>query len=835
MRRLWAQWEVAGRGRWIGVVALLALAIPAGALLAQWLGERAAARAAFPQTDGRIAVLGVTASVEIFRDPHGVPHINAASESDAFFSLGFVHAQDRLAQMTWLLRCARGRTAELVGEEGLAVDRRARTLNLPGAADAQLERLDPATRDLLVAYARGVNARIERVRSGRAAMPVALKQLDAPLEDWTPGDTLAVLKLYAWGLSNTLDVSLVLSEMIEKLGGVAARRFFPGGSGGEVVPTPGRLPLTAGTGARQTGGGAERAPGRAAYSDPLRRAVGLGGRSVGSSAWVVGGSHTRSGMPLVAGDAHHEPTAPPLFYVAHLSGGDLDVAGATLPGVPVFWTGHNRNVAWVATNARAVTADLYVETLHPTDSTLYHDGRRWRPLLERVEVIRVRGSEDEELLVRSTRHGPLIGPLLSESREPLALSWVGTEAPVVSAVASLLGVARAGGAAELLSALERHDEPPLAVVYADRAGAAGMQVAGWLPRRALATGLVPVPGRAPWYDWRGRLDFEELPSARIEGGKGWAIAADNRFGREDGEPVEWLWRTGARAKRIDDLMRQAVQQGPLDLRGAARLQTDVGTERAPELVALALDLEATDPGSEVEADEVAGLLRAWDGRATAGSSGAAAYHVFVEVLTQHLLGRQLGSELLHRYLALPQVDPDQVVLDMVRSAAEGGGSDGWTDAERVRAAVQDSLREVWLRLSFRLGPNRSKWYWGRLHRVQFGPFGPTGLKGGGLGPIGPFSYGGSGSTVNAGGYDPGGSFDVRLASTYRFAAETGSLHQSLMALAPGQSEHPHHPHFEDGLERWLEGRPTVLATSRLWVEESSPERLVLERAPDPAR
>jgi penicillin amidase len=634
-----------------------------------------------------------------------------------------------------------------------------------------------------------------------------------PVEDWRPSDSLAVLKFYAWSLSAAIDASLVLDDLLGNLGGVAARRFFPGPSSEEGLPAPGHLPVTA-----------------RRWRDPLRRAAGLEGRSAGSSAWVLGGAHAAGGRPLLAADSHLEPTAPPLLYAAHVRGGDLDVAGATLPGVPGFWTGYNRQVAWASTHARAAVTDLYTEMIHPEDELRYHDGRGWRELAERVETIEVRGGEDEVLRVRSTRHGPLLDGVLEGSREPLAIAWVGLRGEGGGTLAALLAMALAPDARALLKALAQLTEPALALVYADANGAAGMQVAGWIPWRPLAAQLVPVPGRAHWYDWDGRIPFESLPRVRLVRGRGWAMAADNDLARPgDRHRGEWLWRTGARARQIDARLRAAVLEGPVELDSLALLQSDVREHRGRALLDAALKL--VDSGGRLgrEAGEVVRLLRAWNGEATPESVGAAAYHVFLVVLTDKLLAERLGGELLQRYLELSQADPEQVVYEIVREAAAGGAPGGWADTERVATAVRASLREAWFRLSSQLGANRSKWRWGRLHRLVFRPFGPA-SKAASAG-LGPFQVSGSASTVNTAEYAPSAPYGVRLASTYRFVVDAANLDRSLCALAPGQSEHPGHPHYADALVPWLEGRSHVLVTGRPLIEEEVSARLVLEPVP----
>jgi hypothetical protein len=202
--------------------------------------------------------------------------------------------------------------------------------------------------------------------------------------------------------------------------------------------------------------------------------------------------------------------------------------------------------------------------------------------------------------------------------------------------------------------------------------------------------------------------------------------------------------------------------------------------------------------------------------------------VFLEGLTEELFAEPLGAELLQRYLALTQADIGQVVYGIVRGAGEGVGGDGWAGSDRVRAAIRKSLREARLRLSYRLGANRHKWHWGRLHPLRFRAYGPRELDDRELEGLGPIAYGGTTGTVNAAEYDAAAPFEVRVASTLRFAIDTEELDEALVAIAPGQSEHPGHPHFQGGLRSWLEGRASLLVTSRLLVEDGRVTRLVLE-------
>lgn len=801
------------------LAALLAgLLLLAVLVTARRIEERRALRRAWPTYQGTLTLAGLGAPVKVVRDRRGVPHLRARTERDAWFALGFVHAQDRLAQMEWLRRAARGRTAEAIGRDGLATDRLARTLGLGSLADAEAERLQPATLRTLEAYAAGVNARLARIRDGATRPPLALMRRRVTPEDWKPADSVAVVKLAAWSLDGAVEESLVLWELIEHLGGFGALPFFPPDAAGRLLPQGPERSVRARPDSRSLAA--------------LRQATGLVGRSVGSSAWLVPPARSASGRPLLAADLHLEPTVPALLHQAHLSAPGFERAGASIPGVPVFWVGHNGRVAWAGVHARAMVIDLYAESLHPRDPDRYHDGRSWRSLATREETIAVRGGEPVALRVRATRHGPLLDGLLAgdgKQGEPIAVAWPGAQPG--NGIAALLRAARSTTAEEFRRALAAHHEPVLAFLFADAAGRGGLQVAGFVPQRPVPSGLVPMPGRSSWTEWREPLPFERLPRATLEADGAWLVAADGGLPEPaaDGPAIEWLWRSGERTHRIEALLDEAASAGPLDALDLVDMQQDVRSAVGPERARLALALAGSEDTLPREAREVVGLLHAWDGRADAGSVAAAAYHAFLMRLVREVLAEPLGPERLERYLRLRTASPETLMGSLLVAARDGEPGDaGLAEPERVRGAVRTALRETGLALLVELGPNRERWTWGRLHPLRFRPFGwpeaSTGER------LASRPYGGDGVTVAVGEYDPVRPFAVRVASVFRFVVDTANLEIALTSLAPGASEHPGHAARDAGLDSWLEGRPGLLATHPVLIEETARERLRLEPA-----
>lgn len=819
----------------------LALRLVVGALLIvaaivvtqQWGAGERAARERFTPSAGTVRLPELTNPVEILRDARGVPHVIAKAEADGWFALGFAHAQDRLAQMEFLRRRAAGRSAEIEGREALRWDKLARLLEIQRAAVRTVEDLPEASRAVLDAYAAGVNARIRRIRQGRVQPPQGLASDFDRVGDWRPADSIAVVKLLSWCIGGTLETTLVLDDLIQRLDSVPARPFFPGRASVDfgVAPEVPRHSVPSMT-----------------VEGPLADAVmgstrglceGIGFPTGG--AWVLSGAKTESRKPAVVADWHFAPSVPGLFYQAHVDAGGLDLAGATVPGSPIFWVGRTPEFAWAGVPASAPVSDLFIETLRERRG-LYQNGTLWVPIEEREEVLRYRdtGGElaEETIHLRSTRHGPLIDSLWRDPAERLpatdapsthraarALAWTGAREG--DGLTSMLALARATSATEVQAILETHHEPVLAFAYADRAGGGGVQVAGWLPSRPLPTGLVPVQGRLRSFDWREPVVIGSLPGQTIgRRGRQWVLALDQPWpGRGGLDQTEWLWRPGDRAMRLELALDERLARGRLDLRGAADLLADAEAPRSPRVVTAIVGLARLGGDLPVEAEEIAGLLERWDGRLAADSAGAAAYHLVIEHLLERLLAAPLGEGLFERYLEAPHVRPQSAVERLVLRAAKLRQPGGWTDEAEVIAAARASLRDAWVSLNHRLGPTRERWAWGELHRMPLRRLGETSRV------LRRLPVSGSGQTLAYTRHRPGVSFEVERAALYRVAIDLGAADRFLSSLAPGQSEHVGHEHEADGLGPWRRGDLALFATSRLVIEEENAERLLLEPAP----
>ena len=793
-----------------GLIAAVALSL---AGIAFWREARRERRSAHPPAEGSLEARGLDAELRIVRDRRGVPHVRASSERDAWFGLGFAHAQDRLGQLVWLRRLALGRSAEVVGENGLASDSLARTLGFGRRAQGDFARSSPEAKRALEAYAGGVNAWLDLLREGVSAPPLGLPEPLGQMQPWTPQDSLAIAKQQAFALADPIAEILVLEQVVRALGAGPARDFFPEAA----------APIASSRAAPSTVLDA-RAVGRLVST---RTALGLAGASVGSAGWIVGGEGTRHGRALLGADLHFPPTIPARTYEAHLRGGGLEVAGATLPGIPGFWVAFNPDVAWALVATPAVVVDLFEETLYAEDPSRYFDGGRWRRLSVRRERIRVAGGRERVLRVRETSRGPLIDELFPEAGRPLALRWTGA---LGGGIDALLGLAHARDAGSAREALRAHVEPVVSALIVDARGSGLVQLAGALPRRVLPSGLQPVPTSNATYEWASRLPLEELPAEWLSAEHPWLIAADAPLATSASR-IEMMWRPAARAAQLEARLRALTTRGRPDLAQLVELQSDVGSQVAQRTIAALLTLTAGQPGLGRPERELLDSLRAWDGESRAEDRAAAAYHVLRARTLPALIRPALGQSLADAYLALPRVSASALLADLLTRAAAGGDAGApWTSPELARAVVARALRETSLLLAARLEASPERWTWGRLHRVRFAPLWPGAWRGDEA-ALGPFALGGDADSVFVSETNPlEESFDAVVVPGYRLLVDAGNLDQALSAFAPGASEHAGHPHATDGIERWRLGKPSLLSTSDPVIEDGPVQTLLLEPA-----
>lgn len=760
-----------------------------------------------PRTSGRIAV-PVGAPVAITRDAHGVPHIVARSDRDAFFAIGFVHAQDRMWQLEVQRRIANGRLSEIFGRQSIEHDVWFRTLGLARAARSAWTALSPEAQQSLQAYTDGINAWLAQERT----LPVEFTMFGITPEPWTVYDSLAWSKVFA------LDLGGNYSREIERL--LLARI---------ASPDQFRALVPEGAGATSALAVIEESAGwnaigrLARFNKSLEADLQIGGRYIGSNAWAVAGRLTADGAALLANDPHLGLQIPSPWYMASIQGHRLDVAGATLVGLPVVVFGRNEQIAWGGTSLMGDAQDLFFEQVEPDDSSRYRVDDRWEPFTRRTEIIKVKQDfpatlrnplRPLEISVRISRHGPIISDAFGVLDHPAALRWTALD-PGDTSYDAFFNLNYATGWSSFRRALADHVAPALNFVYADRRGNIGYLAAGRIPVRKNGEGALPVPGWTDEYEWTGFVPPEDLPSG-WNPPSGYVVSANNNpVGPKYPYFISHDFASSARANRITALLEEAKRNDrPIDLDVLQRIQADQYSEPARRLWTTLLERE---PEGKLQEDAY-GYLRAWDGSMGGDRQAATIFNVWVRHLKRRLLGDELAvywNNAADRRYTQPFVDHLEIdLLNRLLSEDDHGLCDDRATAavaETCQAVMSTSLDRAIRELRKIQGDDMDAWAWGQVHETLYRHTPFSGIKG--LRNLfqRKVPNGGSPETVNV------ANFELHNAT---YVQDFGPSFRQLMSMAPegvrhrymnstGQSGNVASEHYDDMVERF--GNVTFLS------------------------
>ena len=706
--------------------------------------------------------------------------------------------------MDFMRRAGAGRLAELVGPAALPHDRLMRTLGLYRVAEANLEILPPETRDLFDAYAEGVNAYLA---DPPRAWPLEFYLLAPPFgfrpEPWRPADSLVWGRLMALRLAGNWSDEILRARLAKRLSPEQIDFLWPG--------TPAGVPSTI--------------PDLAALLEGLpldrltRQSVWIPAASQASNSWVVAGGRTRSGAPILANDPHLSLTAPGQWYLVRIETPELTLTGATAPGLPFVVFGHNGRIAWGFTNTYGDAQDFFIEKLvpgaAPGDPSRYQTPDGPRAFETREETILVAGAAPERLIVRATRHGPVISdvaPRAEDAAAPgtvLALAWTALRGDDRTA-AAFHAMSRARDWAGFREALRDFHSPQQNIVYADATGAIGFIAPGRVPIRKAGDGRAPVPGWSGAFDWTGLVPFEALPMT-LDPPSGRIVAANNKIVPDD---YPYLiaadWPDHYRAQRIHQLLDDA---GPLTPEAAATMQQDIESLGARELLPLLLETVPTSARGR----EALVLLAAWDRRMARERAAPLIFYAWVRELNRLIFADELGP--VFGDFQRPKMDLLARALTEGQAQGQAQGQ-AWCDdvgtparedcAGRAARALEDALDL----LETRFGQPLDRLRWGAAHVARFRH--PI------LSRVPYFDrlFGtevetdGGDDTLNKGGARASGPLETLFEDIhgpgYRAVYDLADLDRSRFMIATGQSGNPFSPHYGNLAIRWRDGIYAIL-------------------------
>ncbi len=787
-----------------GVVLAVLLVLAAAAALIY-------SRLALPQTDGELRFGGLQGIVTVERDDRGIPTIRATNAHDLMFGLGVVHVQDRLWQMETHRRIGAGRLAEAFGEPALEADRVLRALGIRKAAAAQWTRTRGDARDGLLAYTEGVNAALKQLVTVR---PPEFLILGLRPEAWDPVDSLAWQIMMAWDLGGNWNNELLRLRLALRLPIERIRQVMP--------PPPGEkpLPTTDYAAFYRSLKLAEARAGLDATIDRLMAAAPPSGiEGQGSNNWVLAGSRTTTGGPLLANDPHLKLTAPALWYFARLEMPGWKVAGATMPGLPMIVLGQNEHIAWGFTNTGPDVQDLYLERVDPQDPTQYQTPDGWARFETSTETIKVRGKPDVTVALRHTRHGPVVsdagvadGALDGRAPFVLALRWTALDADVDNASAAL-AMARAKSVDEFVDATRGWVAPMQNMVVADRAGHIGFVAPGRVPVRRDDNdfqGVAPAPGWEARYDWQSWLPFDALPQQR-DPDAGYIASANQRIVAPDyPHYLAQDWALPFRQQRIVQMIERRAKHSIDDIQS---MQSDLRSLAVANLLPRLLRAKTDHPLYPAAQK----ALAAFTGTMKPDSAAPLIYWSWLRHLSQRVLADELGQPLYERTLGTRGYFD---AIDTVMTANDAWWCDdkstpaAETCDQQVSAALTDALDE----LRGLQGDDVASWRWDRAHlaRSEHRPFSRVPMLARWFElrtPVGGDTYTVNVSQVSLRPDPTSGEYYLdNHGPSLRAIYDLADSSKSVVMHSTGQSGIPWSPHYRDFVAPWAAVRYVSLWT-----------------------
>jgi penicillin amidase len=799
----------------------------AGALLVALLWIAAAPLVCGQQ---ELRVSGLTEPVEVIMDRWGISHIYARNEADLFFVQGYMAARDRLFQFEIWRRQATGTAAEILGRRELKRDIGSRLHRFRGDLKQELNFYHPRGEQIVKAFVQGINAYIAEIERNPKLLPLEFRLLGIQPARWTPEVVISRHQ----GLLSNISQELNYGRAVALLGAEAVKElswFRPGDPVLALDPAiNGTLLSDNILELYQAFRGSLRFTPEdivAAYrgdrkffellarTRPDEYEMARNQVDIGSNNWVVAGSRTLSGYPLLANDPHRAQQVPSLRYWVHLVAPGWDVIGGGEPILPGVSIGHNQAGAWGITIFGQDSEDLYVYDTNPSNPLQYRYRGGWEDMKVIQELIPVKGEAPVAVELKYTRHGPLLYEDRAHNKAyALRAGWLDIgAAPYLAS----LRMNQAKNWEEFRDACSYSRIPAENMVWADTSKNIGYQAVGVSPVRPNWSGLVPVPGDGR-YEWDGYLPIKALPHA-LNPPAGYIRTANNYMvpnGYPYPEALHYTWGDEMRAVRIDEVLGSGRMFTIVDM---MQLQHDELSIPARNLVPLLRDLAISDAAVAKARDRLldwnavlgkesvaAGIYVAWERRLQ-----TAVRNLMVPANARGLLGG-INLKRMIDWLAAPD------------------GRFGQNPTSGRDALLIRTLTEAVADLNQQLGQDMSAWQYGqeKYHhaRITHPLSAAVSAELRARLDVGPLPRGGYAVTVNA----TGGGNNQTSGASFRIIADTENWDNSVGANNPGQSGDPDSPHYRDLFQMWATGKYFPVLYSRKKVESAAEEKLILAPA-----
>lgn len=766
-----------------------------------------------PDYSGSVTLEGLKAEVEVLYDDYGVPHIYAQHEEDAYYALGYVHAQDRLFQMEMLRRASGGRLSEVLGEDLIKVDKMFRTLGINQFAKEHAQKFlsSDTTRfqKAALAYQKGIN---QYIKTGKT--PIEFTIIGIPMEEFTPEDIYLAVGFMSFGFAEGLKADPVLEKIRTEYGEEYLADF--------AIQTPADAVKI-----KNFKGIIKNSQG-----DSLIAAIGEALRKIpvslwsGSNGWVVSGDKTESGSPILENDTHIGFSQPAVWYEAHLEYPGESFYGHHIAGIPFGLLGNNRFSGWGLTMFENDDADFFLETVNPDNPNQVKFKDQWEELSSRKEIINVKGKPDVELEVRSSRHGALVNGILDHTPtdQAVALSWTLTkETNLALQAVWLLNHGKSFRDAEKGAAT--FSAPGLNVMYGDVDGNIAWWACAKLPvRPAHVRSKLFFDGASGKDEYLGYYDFTKNPQS-INPPWGYVYSANNQPDSVDGVLYAGYYYPRARAGRIVEYLNKEKKWKPADMKAINLDVVSISTpEVAKEMASVLSSLNKPEFSAMID------LLQNWNGDHKQTDTAPSVYYNLLSQIYYGSMKDEIGAAALSSILATSV--PKNSVNRFIKNESSPWWDDVTTkDVKETRSAIfEKAARKSLVLLKETCGEKPEDWVWGKIHTLKHDhPLGAVALLDKFF-SVGPFSVDGGNEVLNNLHFelDTTGYFPVNGGPALRKITDFSNIENSETVSPTGQSGNVMSPFYADQAEMFATGKFRKMLMNRAEIEKVSANRLVLK-------
>jgi len=760
-----------------------------------WLSQYVAAQS-------NLQLYGLNQAVEVVRDKWGVNHIYAKNEHDLFFAQGYLAAKDRLFQFEMWRRQATGTMAELMGDSALKRDIGARLFSYRGDMEKELAHYHPRGKAIINAYVDGVNTYIKEVNSNPKLLPFEFQLLKTKPGYWTP----AVVVSRHQGIRSNVSQELSMARAIAKAGAEKVREliwFHPRQPDLTIDPLINTDLLFDDI----------LAPYEAVNKELVFNQQDFQEEQMpeGSNNWIISGSRTASGFPIMANDPHRKISAPSLRYIVHLVAPGWDVIGGGEPVIPGVSIGHNQFGAWGLTIFETDAEDLYVYDINPSNPTQYKFNDTWKTMTSTQETFKRKNKKDTTVTLYFTHHGPVTKiDTINNIAYAIRCAWL---EPGGAPYMASLRIDQAKNWEEFRDACAYSHIPGENMIWADKKGNIGWQAVGITPIRTTHSGMVPVPGNGQ-YEWKGFLPIKERPHV-FNPSKGFFATANQHVTPADYQypsTLAYTWADDYRGDRVNEMLAKEEKS---TIPSSMALQTDYTSLPARALVPLLLQLRFTN----AENEKLKELLTKWNYQLNKESIPAAIYVMWERTIIAEAKNKFVPKD-IRSYITLQT----STIVDWMKNPEKIFGENSMAKRDTF---LQQCFEKAIEQLKLKLGTDPQQWQYGQAKYKHISIKHPLSAwvnesKQSTI-DFGPLPRAGYGLTPGANGIAD----NQTAGASFRIVVDLADWDKAVMTNTPGQSGNPDSPFYRNLFEDWANDRYFPALYSKDKILSNAAEKIQL--------